>query len=211
MARTVQRARVRDRNPKRAKNGKHCIKSHRLVPFGGGRGKITEAQMCTKFERLRNHPIWVHQFNMMFACVYEVAELLGGVGTIMALNIMPFLVHRGESEGMFTPLNAGASHADGEMDVCPYWYDDYEDTSEDMEWINALIVRQHQDRYSRVPTYLRVLEMASKNTHAMNGLLVLHGDNRELYGWASCDEECTECEFVDVCAWGKCICPFIPT
>ena len=40
----------------------------------------------------------------------------------------------------------------------------------------------------------------------MNGVLSSDKGNND-FDYASCDEDCPECEFADVCDWGKCMCP----
>ena len=87
------------RPQKRLKKGRHCIKGHRLVLY---RDRVEEeAWMCAKIEELQDREYRVFQFDVLFASVYEVAELLGGVGLDLVLNIMPYLVHRGDSDNLF--------------------------------------------------------------------------------------------------------------
>ena len=75
---------------KKVKKEQHCIKNHRLIIYGGGHGKITEAQMCTKLEGIQHKRVRVHQFSILLPAVYEVAELLGGFAPDIALQIMPW-------------------------------------------------------------------------------------------------------------------------
>ena len=87
------------RPQKRLKKARHCIKGHRLVLY---RDRVEEeAWLCAKIEELRDRPYRVFQFDVLFASVYEVAELLGGVGLDLVLNIMPYLAHRGDSDNLF--------------------------------------------------------------------------------------------------------------
>ncbi len=59
-------------------------------------------------------------------------------------------------------------------------------------------------RYATEPGYNALLELARSNAYALDGWM---GDQREDVMWASCDEECPECEFADECEFGKCECP----
>ena len=99
---------------KKVKKEQHCIENHRLIIYGAGHGKITEAQMCTKLEGIQHKRVRVHQFNILFAAVYEVAELLGGLAPDIALHIMPYLVHRGDSNGLFDDEDCSDSEDDQE-------------------------------------------------------------------------------------------------
>ena len=76
----------------------YCIKNHRLVYSDSLGQKVTEAMECARVENFRHDEDEKHDFNVMFASVYHVTKILGGVGPVVALSIMPYLMHRGECQ-----------------------------------------------------------------------------------------------------------------
>ena len=180
--------------------------------------------MCAKIEELRDRPYRVFQFDVLFASVYEVAELLGGVGLDLVLNIMPYLVHRGDSDNLFD--KELTSEPDDELDdlydqqfpaepppivpddefvpSCPHFERCLlEDGQHSDCTINASITEQIQDRLSSSPSYQALLELARINAHALNGMAPV--EYREEFHWTLCEEDYPCCEFVDACIWGKCV------
>ena len=180
--------------------------------------------MCAKIEALRDRPERVWQFDMLFASVYEVAELLGAVGPFLVLNIMPYLVHRGDSDNLFDRQELSSEPEDDLFDEqpaepeivpddefvpsCPFFefclLEDGQHSECEIKAGHFEISEQIHARLSSVPIYQAQLELARINAHALNGMGT--EEYWEEFVWANCDEDCLECEFADNCDWGKCVC-----
>ena len=193
------------RPQKRLKKGRHCIKGHRLVLY---RDRVEEeAWMCAKIEELRDRPYRVFQFDVLFASVYEVAELLGGVGLDLVLNIMPYLVHRGDSDNEFD-IELTSEPDDDDLDQpeivpdhefvpsCPYYERCVLKVGQHSECeINAFITGEIQDRHTNDLSYQALLKLARINAHALNGIAPAVG--WEKFDWTKCSRDSPWCELVD--------------
>jgi hypothetical protein len=171
----------------------HCIVDHRLIYSDDIGNKHTEAEECDKLEHVAiNFSVTRNGiFNILFASVFGVADLIGAKD--LALCIMPFLMHRGETAN---------GNAYGEI------------VSELQEWIDDIpgfdfeqrrMMAMYLARYEKYPRFFELLENAQRTAYDLDGRVPEWMVDE--IKWASCDEECSECEFVDECDFGNCVCP----
>ena len=168
---------------------KHCIMNHRLLSnqfhassFGN---KHTEADECKRLEHdCRTDQLKLVVFDNLFASVYRVAKHIGGPAPLIALSIMPYLMHKGETAG-------GYAYAESTHEL-QEWIDDIPFFDEEER---VLIEMYKNFRCEEEPGYYNWLRKARFDAYDLHGCVPAWMEDE--MPWVSCDEEYSDCEFAD--------------
>ena len=172
----------------------HCIKNHRMIQIDLAGGKHTEADECKVLMRACfEDQLKRVVFDNLFASVYRVAKHIGGPAPLIALSIMPYLLHKGETAG-------GNAYAESTHEL-QEWIDDipYFDEEE------RVLIEMYKARCEEEPGYSNWLKKARFDAYNLHDCVPAWMEYE--LEWASCDEELSDCEFADECEFGECMCP----